>query len=262
MDCTVCMIIFFALLIIMTFISYSHHINMNKIEVWRKFCDHAGLTMTAEKISFFPVVKGVYKGFDYKLNVRKEYNGTRQMEYTVITMEMPEDTDYNLHIYQEVHKNMMETDINTGSMEFDRAFMIKSQTPYIIPDLLTPELKRKMLSGRHLINMSLTGNKVENITEGIIGEIQDLLYLSEIMWEFTMNACGENISDTSDDTFKKPSKLDIIHAQLQKKKALESDFTVDIHQNPSFLEKEKICPFCSSPSPAENKYCIECGREI
>ncbi|MEQ8172882.1 MAG: zinc ribbon domain-containing protein [Candidatus Eremiobacterota bacterium] len=235
---------------------------MNKIEVWRKFCDHAGLTMTAEKTSSFPVVKGIYKGFDYKLNVRKEYNGAGLKEYTVITMEIPEYRDCNLYIYQKTHKNIMETDINTGSMEFDRAFIIKSQTPYIIPDLLTSELKRKMLSGRHIINMSLTGNKVENITEGIIGESQDLLYLSEIMWEFAMNACGESISDTSDDTFKKPSKLDIIHAQLQKKKALESDFTVDIHQNPSFLEKEKICPFCSSLSPAENKFCIECGREI
>jgi len=128
-----------------------------------------------------------------------------------------------------------------------------------------------MLYGPHLINISLSGNKLINKALGTITEEKDLLYLSELLWELAMNICGEKISDSSYDIFPKPLKhdkfpvtikSDIFNEKLQKKQEHESDFTGDITGSQFFSKEEKLCPSCGCASPAENKYCIDCGREI
>jgi len=265
----------FVIFLIAYFI-HSFLTSSDKMKIWEKFAGEHGLNITPGFLFSFPKITGIYKSFDYTLQSVTEGDGDSSTTYTVITFELPQPSKYTLHIYQEgflskIGKMLGSQDIQTGNRNFDDAFMIKSNTSCMLPELLTSALQRKMLYGPHLINISLSGNKLINKALGTITEEKDLLYLSELLWELAMNICGEKISDSSYDIFPKPLKhdkfpvtikSDIFNEKLQKKQEHESDFTGDITGSQFFSKEEKLCPSCGCASPAENKYCIDCGREI
>ena len=270
-------VVFFGFIIFL--IAYSIHsfiTGADKKKVWEKFAGDYGLNITPGFLFSFPKITGTYKSFNYALQSVTEGDGDSSATYTVITFELPQPSKYTLYMYQEgflskIGKMLGSQDIQTGNREFDDAFMIKSDTPCMVPELLTSALQRKMLHGHYLINLSLSGNKLVNKTLGTITEEKDLLYLSELLWELAMNICGEKISDSSYDIFPKPLKhdkfpvtlkSDIVNEKLQKKQEPESDFTGNITDSQIFSKEEKRCPSCSCNSPAQNKYCIDCGREL
>lgn len=270
-------VVFFGFIIFL--IAYSIHsfiAGADKKKVWEKFAGDHGLNITPGFLFSFPRITGTYKGFDYTLQTITEGDGDSSTTYTVIAFELPKPSKYTLHIYQEgffskIGKMLGSQDIQTGNREFDDAFMIKSNTSCMVPELLTSELQRKMMYGPHLINISLSENKLVNKALGTITEEKDLLYLSELLWELAMNICGEKISDSSYDKFPRPLKhdkfpvtlkSDIVNEKLQKKQEPESDFTGNITDSQIFSKEEKRCPSCSCNSPAQNKYCIDCGREL
>jgi hypothetical protein len=252
---------------------------------WEKFASDSDLNITFNGLVSLPQVTGKYRDFDYILETVTEGYGEDSITYTVITMKLPEASKCNLHIYEEnflskVGKMFGGQDIQKGNKEFDDSFIIKSQTPHLISNLLTQELQRKMLYGKHLINISLSGKKLQNKTGYIIENAQDLLYLSEIMVELAMNVSGKEItsqahytkelSDRSYKREKRTSRSDPSHKTLQKSSDVTSDFTSDFNDTHSYdevkssysLKEEKLCPSCGASSPGENKYCIDCGREI
>ena len=110
-------------------------------------------------------------------------------------MNFPKYIDCHLNVYQEsflskIGKAFGGQDIQIGDREFDEAFMIKSQTPAKIDRILTPELRRNMLNGKHLINITVTGQGISYETVGIIKDVANLTYVSEIMWIMANNACA------------------------------------------------------------------------
>lgn len=122
-----------------------------------------------------------------------------------------------------------------------------------------------MLYKNHLINLSLSEHKLVNKAVGIINKEEYLLYLNEIMVELAMNALGKKITsqahngkELTDRTYKgekKPSNTDLSHKTFEQ----SSD---DKGDNQSSLKEVKRCPSCGAGSPAEHKYCIQCGMEI
>lgn len=244
---------------------------------WEKFASDAGLNVAFKGLVSLPKIVGKYRGFDYILESVTESSGEDSITYTVITIKFPKLSCCNLHVYQEsflskVGKMLGGQDIQIGNKEFDDSFIIKSQTPDKVNKLLTQELQRKMLYGTHLINLYLSEKTLQNKTAHLIDNAQDLLYLSEIMAELAINACGEQITsqghggnEITDRTYKiekKHSVSDLSHKTLAKSSDFTSDFTDSYNEVSSSLKEDKHCPYCGASSPAENKYCIDCGREI
>lgn len=248
--------------------------NKTRLKAWEKFATEAGLNIIYGNFFSMPKVTGKYKGFDYVLEIITEGDGESSTTYTLMTMNVPGPPGYNLQVYPEgllskVGKMLGAQDIQIGNKAFDDTFMIKSKTPDKIDKLLTRDVQRKMLYGPHLINISLSGNKLVNKIPNVITEPQDLLYLTDLMYDLTVNICGKQIASEKYD--KKPYEKDqkllktrLPQSILPKQNDFTSDFTSDFTDNKSHtpLREEKLCPSCGASSPAENRYCTDCGREI
>jgi hypothetical protein len=261
-------------------------------KAWTEFASNTGLDVNYSNHSFLssfsslPItsITGDYRGFDYRLEHVVESSGDSSTSYTRITMNFPEYVGYNLRIYKEsllskVEKVFGGQDIQVGNKEFDDSFMIKSKTPDKIDKILTPELQRKMIYGSHLINITLSRNTVENKILGVTKEAQDLLYLSEIIWEIAKNAYGKEIiskkkpkKEITDKSYKNAKGLSqsaIPKKTFQKPddSGVTSDFTGEQSHNYEIkslphLEEQRLCNSCGTIGPAINKYCINCGKEM
>ena len=264
-------------------------------EAWGRFAMNSGLIMNQGGMFSTPRVTGDYKGFDYLLYTFSKGSGKSRTTYTGITMNFPKYIDCHLHVYQEgffskIGKALGGQDIQIGNREFDDAFMIKSQTPGKVDRILTPDLMRNMLNGKHLINMSISGNGIHYEQVGIIKDVANLTYISEIMWMMANNACAMegitvgqrelpdgNYRDGSNydsprqiassynspsynlpSSFIPPSQSSFVGAYSEQN---QSDFTSA--GSASFSSPgtgERSCVSCGASVPVENKYCINCGR--
>jgi len=242
-------------------------------DTWEKFASDSGLNVTFKGLTGMPKIGGKYRDFDYVLETVTEGYGEDSITYTVITLKSKKLSGYHLHIYQEsflskIGKMFGGQDIQIGNEEFDTSFIIKSQTPDKIHKLLTMELQRKMLYGTHLINLSLSEKTLQNKTAHIIDNTQDLLYLSELMAELAMNGIEQISSnerkEITDRNYKKEEKplSESTYKTLEHSSDFTSDFNDYNNEINSSLKEDKICPSCGSVSPGDNKYCIDCGREI
>ena len=174
------------------------HFNKKAIEeAWGRFSERYGLYLTKGTLFSNPRVGGKYKGLDYSLFTFTRGSGKNKSTYTAIEMKLPHyDNVCHLHVYPEgflskIGKALGTQDIQIGDSEFDAAFMIKSRTPDRIMQVLTPELKRQMLNGKHLINISLSGSTIYFEKLGVIKDLLDLEYVSETMYHMGKIVLGD-----------------------------------------------------------------------
>ena len=267
-------------------------------DAWGRFAMNSGLILNPGSMFNTPRVSGDYKGFDYLLHTFSRGSGKSRTTYTGITMSFPKYVDRHLHLYQEgflskIGKAFGGQDIQIGNREFDEAFMIKSQTPGKVERILTHDLMRNMLNGRHLINMSVTGNGINYEHIGIIKDVANLTYVSEIMWMMANNICAmEGIAtghrELADVNYRDDKNYDMLAQNASSYNAPPSSYSSPSSYNassssPSFSESynnqaqsdftasapasfsspatgERSCVSCGASVPLANKYCINCGR--
>lgn len=266
-------------------------------DAWSRFAMNSGLVMNLGGIFSTPRVSGNYKGFDYLLHTFSRGSGKSRTTYTGITMNFPKYIDCHLHVYQEgflskIGKALGGQDIQIGDREFDQVFMIKSQTPGKVDRILTPDLMRNMLNGRHLINMSVSGNGINYEKIGIIKDVANLTYISEIMWMMANNACimegiavgNMELPDRnyrSEEDYDRPQQIASSYNSPSPSYNQPSSFITpsqssfsDTYNNQgqsnftsagsaSFSSPgtgERTCVSCGASVPVANKYCINCGR--
>jgi hypothetical protein len=286
-------IIFFAAIVGIA-IAASYYNNKAIQEAWGRFAMNSGLILSQGGMFSSPRVTGDYKGFEYLLHTFSRGSGKSKTTYTGITMNFPKYIDCHLNVYQEsfmskIGKALGGQDIQIGDREFDEAFMIKSQTPEKIDKILTPDLRRNMLHGKHLINISVTGQGINYEKIGIIKDVANLTYVSEIMWFMANNACTmagitpeqRELSDNNygtDRNYDRPSQFDssckpqsssynqqspsfMSSFSKPDNNQAQSDFTGS--EPASFSSPgtgERSCVSCGASVPVANKYCINCGR--
>jgi len=252
-----------------------------------RFAEGANLIFTSESWFSKPRVYGNYKGFEYLLHIITQSCGKNTTFFTSIVINFPRYVDVDLYLYQEnfatkIKKVFGAQDIQIGDREFDEAFMIKSQTPEKIKQILTPELKQKILYRRHMINLSVSGNEINFTNRGIIKDVGTLTFISDLIWEMTKNICEiEGISaqekQIPDLSYQAPSKsLPSYSPKTQENlwsnfTSPESDFTSIKSETESQTQRtrfgssgtgEKICSSCNASVPENNRYCINCGRQM
>jgi len=272
-------------------LAVSYYNNKAIQDAWGRFAMNAGLILNQGGMFSTPRVSGDYRGFDYLLHTFSRGSGKSRTTYTGITMNFPKYVDCHLHVYQEgflskIGKALGGQDIQIGDREFDQAFMIKSQTPGKINGILTPDLMRNMLNGRHLINMSVSGNGIHYEHIGIIKDVANLTYVSEIMWMMANNICTlEGISQgrlsdgnyRTDRSYDRPQQI----ASATPAPSYNQPSSFIPPQSPSFSggyqgqsdfisneptsfstpgTGERSCVSCGASVPVANKYCINCGR--
>ena len=233
--------------------------NKTILEVWGKFAQNAGLTLMPGSTFLYslPRVTGTYKGFDYQLYkcIKRLGQGKTSATFTIIEITFPAPLDCHLNIYTD-KRHMGERDnIETGDREFDKVFIIKSQTPQKIAKLLTQELRQKMLSRQIFIDISLSGQGI-SYTASVRGlkDTGAIEYLSDIMSELAKNACKiegitgqerERITDSG------PSY-----------EQSDGDFTGNSSRVQSDRNGEKLCSSCGASVPVINRFCLNCGKQL
>jgi len=229
-----------------------NHYNMKSIQdSWGKFAASAGLYLTQGTFFSFPRVGGKYKGFDYSLFTFTRGSGKSKTTYTAIEMRLPHyENVCHFHIYPEsffskIGKAIGSQDIQIGDTEFDGAFMIQSKTPDRVFDVLTPELRRHMLNGKHMINISLSGSTIYCEKVGIIKNLMDLEYISEVMLHVAKNVMeGKGIKATD--------RKQITDSAYVKQPAVSPSYSQPSYQQPASSFSQNTYGSSSYQQPASS----------
>jgi len=174
-------------------------------DVWASFAHQEGLLFQRNQVTEEnrllpnPKVNGKYRGLDYSLFSETKSAGKNQANtYTCIEMYIPKVNnlcDFHLSCVHFLEKFFvgLPKSITIGHHTFYEAFRIQSKTPDKLNQVLTPELIKQIVSGRkHLIHITVTGNKIFLRKRGIINKIGDLNYVSEVMFHIAKNIAGED----------------------------------------------------------------------
>ena len=232
---------------------------------WGEFAQKSGLTLISASLFSTPKVTGKYKGFDYELYASK--STFEKKTRTVIEIFFPQFLDCHLHLYRESIFTMKlenvftgkDRDLKTGDTVFDKSFKIESNIPQKIGNLLTREVREKLLCKKDFItDISISGNGVhyERVAQddifsgtgisgtGIIGDISLLEYLSDTLLELVKNAC------------------EMESLPVDRKQLTDSSIHVSELSSSNSSEEEKICYSCGASVPAITQFCINCGKKM
>jgi len=144
-------------------------------------------------------VTGNYKGFDFKLCLKREDNEEHNFFY--IVMKLPVTTDCNFHIDAEgtsfLGRNIYIIDdifvkreyFNTGDKEFDKYFKIKKSAPDYVCKILTPDIRQEMLNNKKLISQIIfNNNKIQYKIDGNF-KVPEFKYVCELLYKLGENLC-------------------------------------------------------------------------
>jgi hypothetical protein len=175
----------------------------NKTEgSWKKFASHNNFSTQHTRGTNLPRISGDYKEFGFDMvhcNVHKKDKYMFPNNMTKISLIILTAVDWNMSIYPEgfmskIEKLSGEQDVQLGDEEFDKTFMVVTNNPERVKEVLTPEIRSYLLKGKHLINIKFDGYELANRTDGVVEDLNDLNYITEALWHIIKNIAIEKNS--------------------------------------------------------------------
>jgi hypothetical protein len=153
---------------------------------WGAFARQAGLTLNYTGWRSSPSVTGSYKGHNVYLYTYTQGSGKNKTTYTSFIAYTGIANRAQLRVSKEgflskIGKALGFQDIQVGDREFDEAFIVKSATPDLLPHILTPQIRRTMVQGKHYLNLSISQGSVIFSMVGIEKNIENLRYILEFL---------------------------------------------------------------------------------
>jgi hypothetical protein len=156
-------------------------------KAWEEFARKFGLALKPGGWFQNPSVSGTYKNLNVYLYTYTQGSGKSKTTYTSMVVYLPITNRSHLRISPEgllskITKAFGAQDIPIGDPAFDAAFIIKSDTPELVPHILTPAIRGTMLRGRGgNVNVTVSAGTVSFTRVGIERDQNTLHYLIELL---------------------------------------------------------------------------------
>ncbi len=153
---------------------------------YTQFATQRGLTMDRGGWFKNPTVAGAYRNFNMYLYTYTTGSGKNQTTWTSMVVYLPFQNVSHLRISREgfftkITKAFGAQDIQIGDPAFDQAYIIKSDTPQFVPQILTPQLRGALLGGGSAMNVTVGGGKVSYTQQGILKDAGLLGYILDVL---------------------------------------------------------------------------------
>jgi len=130
-------------------------------DAWGRFARDAGLALDPGGWFKAPTVSGAYGGLNVYLYTYTQGSGKNKTTYTSMVVYIPVPHRAHVRVTREgflskITKAFGAQDIHLGDPAFDDAYIIKSDTPELVPELLTPAIRGAMLSGGPAMNFTVS----------------------------------------------------------------------------------------------------------
>lgn len=186
---------------------------------------------------WYPEITGKYRCFDYRLLIL--FRGkSRTLEISMNFPDSKSNTDISItrktyFLWRSKNTSLRNQYTNPTDIEFEEEFNIKSANPEDIPWIITRDLKVLLLMDSSLRKLSITGQRIEYVSNGYNLDKENLNYISEIMYR-----AGEKIA------------------------GIEGEGNILKEESKEPLLLPLICPSCGTEVYGNNKFCNNCGNKI
>ena len=153
---------------------------------WGAFAQKAGLSLDPGGWFRAPTVSGAYGGFNVYLYTYTQGSGKNKTTYTSMIVYLPEETSIHLRVMREgflskISKAFGAQDIQLGDPAFDAAYVIKSDTPQFVPEVLSSQIRGAMLSGGDIMNFTISRGRVFYNQSGVQRDEGVLRYILDVL---------------------------------------------------------------------------------
>jgi hypothetical protein len=155
-------------------------------KAWGGFARKAGLTLDPGGWFRAPTVSGAYGGFNVYLYTYTQGSGKNKTTYTSMIVYLPKQTNIHLRVTREgflskITKAFGAQDIQLGDPAFDAAYIIKSDTPPFVPEVLDSQIRGAMLSGGDIMNFTISKGRVFYTQTGVQRDDGVLRYILDVL---------------------------------------------------------------------------------
>lgn len=110
-----------------------------------------------------PMLQGEFKGRKMHVHTERRRTGKHTYYYTILTMYAPGTNTFTFRLlkegfFQKIGKMLGGQDIQTGDADFDKMFMLKSNSPELALQIFDPQLCGKILDHQSWIHSSIDLN--------------------------------------------------------------------------------------------------------
>jgi hypothetical protein len=153
---------------------------------WGRFASEAGLSLEPGGWFRAPTVSGAYRGFSVYLYTYSQGSGKSKTTYTSMVVYLPVPNRSHVRVTREgflskITKAFGAQDIQLGDPAFDAAYIIKSDTPEYVVDLLTPQIRGAMLGGGDVMNFTVSRGTVFYTQVGVQRDPGVLRYVLDVL---------------------------------------------------------------------------------
>jgi hypothetical protein len=164
----------------------SYVMKQQQAKAWGELARQTGLMLRPGSWTRPPAVTGGYKGFNVYLYTYTQGSGKHKVTYTSMVVYLPFMNRAHVRVTREgflssITKAFGSQDIHIGDPAFDGAYVIKSDTPEYVRDLLTPEIRGMMLGGNPDINFTVARGTVFHNRQGIEKNTALLRYILDLL---------------------------------------------------------------------------------
>jgi hypothetical protein len=157
-----------------------------QISSWSTFAQQAGLSLDQGGWFRAPTVSGAYGGFNVYLYTYTQGSGKNKTTYTSMIVYLPIAHRSHVRVTREgflsrITKAFGAQDIQLGDPAFDAAYIIKSDTPELVPQLLTSQVRGALLSGGGSMNVTVSRGRVFYTQTGVQRDTGMLRYVLDTL---------------------------------------------------------------------------------
>ena len=160
--------------------------NKRHTAAWGEFARGAGLVLTPGSMFKAPTVAGAYSGLSVYLYTYAQGSGKQKTTYTSMVVYIPVQSRAHLRVSREgfftkITKAFGAQDIQIRDPAFDQAYVIKSDTPDLVIQLLTPQLRGALVAGDQNMTLTVSRGTASHTQVGILMEPRRLRYVLDTL---------------------------------------------------------------------------------